>query len=132
SAAIRASGPSRVPRSETSAPLARSASATASAGTTCPAVPPAAITTLGTARCLPSFGGARAASSSAAVDDPQSRSAATGPGRGRGRAALGDVQQQARGGEHHEEARVAVRDERQRDAGERREPHDGEEVDDRL
>ena len=35
------------PTKETSAPSARSASATAIAGTTCPAVPPAAITILG-------------------------------------------------------------------------------------
>ena len=39
-------------RSETSAPLARSSSAIASAGTTCPAVPPAAITILGIVHCF--------------------------------------------------------------------------------
>ena len=40
------------PTNRTSAPSARSASATAIAGTTCPAVPPAAITTFGGSAAL--------------------------------------------------------------------------------
>src|SRR5437762_3225778 len=44
---LSASARPRVPAQMTRAPLSRSSSATASAGTTCPAVPPAAITTVG-------------------------------------------------------------------------------------
>src|SRR5436190_4338749 len=130
---MRASGPPCAPRNETSAPLSRSSSATARAGTTCPAVPPAAITTLGTSRGAPSSGGARAgASLSTAVDDPQSRSAAPPTRGGGGRPAPRDVEQEPGRGEHHQQARVAVRDEGKRHARERREAHDREEVDDRL
>src|SRR6478672_5652957 len=82
SASIR----SRVPRKETSAPLARSSAATAIAGTTCPAVPPAATTTLGalsTARSAPFTG----PSVAPALDDAQFASAGGPP--------AGDAQDQA-------------------------------------
>src|SRR3712207_7895869 len=57
----------------------------------------------------------------AAIDDAQSSTAARRPAPGPGAAALGDVQQQADGGEQDKHARVAVGDERQRHAGERSE-----------
>ena len=78
-----------------------------------------------------------------AVDNPQSRRA---PGRGAGRSAgparaarcspagplccrtPGDVEDQARRGEGHHQARPAVGDEGQRDPGERGEAEDGEQV----
>src|SRR4051794_15217975 len=106
---MRASGPPDAPRNEMSAPLPRRSAATARTGTTRPAVPPAAMTTLGTSRGAPFSGGAAApASPSTAVDDPQSRSAAFPTRGGGGRPALRDVEQKARRGEHHQQARVAV------------------------
>ncbi len=103
------------PTNTTSAPSARSASATASAGTTCPAVPPAAITISG---------------------------ALTATARGRGPALVDrsqrlaprsrDVEQQPDDGQHHAEVRRRVRDERQRHAGQRRDPEHDEDVEDPL
>src|SRR5690348_16909492 len=84
------------PAKTTSWPSARSASATASAGTTCPAVPPAAITAFTIA---------------GSCHDLQ-----LGAARGR------DVEQQADAREQHDQVRRAVGDERQWHAGERREP----------
>src|SRR5437773_6473651 len=74
-----------------------SSSATASAGSTCPAVPPAAIRHLSCRSPIPR-----------------------------------DVKEDADRDELHHEARPAVRDERQRDPGQRREPEDGRKVDRRL
>src|SRR5687768_3721598 len=100
-----ASARSRVPRKLTSAPSARSASATAIAGTTWPAVPPAAITTRG----MP------------ALHRAQVR-----------RSAGGDVEQQPHRTQQHDQRRRSRRDERERDAGERREAEDGVDVEQRL
>src|SRR5919198_88773 len=86
----RASARSGEPANVTRAPRARSASATASAGSTWPAVPPAAIRHAG-ASC--------------------SRIAR-------------DVKEDPDRGEPDDEARPAVRDEGQRDPGQRREAHD--------
>src|SRR5205823_13318791 len=91
-----ASARSGDPANVTRTPRARSASATASAGRTCPAVPPAAIRHL-SSRC-------------------------TGM-------ATGDVKEDAHRRELDDEARATVRDERQRDPGQGREPEDGGQVD---
>src|SRR5919197_2190946 len=88
----RASTRSGDPANVTLAPRARSSSATASAGRTCPDVPPAAI---------------------------RHRSSP------RSRMATGDVKEDAHRGELDDEAGAAVRDERERNPGERREPEDG-------
>src|SRR5829696_9055896 len=95
----------------TSAPLARSSSATAMAGTTCPAVPPAATTTLvspPTYRSTPSFARGR----TPAIDDAQFASAG---GRRTARrlrgAAAGHVEDQADSQERRHQAAVAVGDE---------------------
>src|SRR4051794_36456441 len=129
-----ASARSRVPRKLTSAPSARSASATAIAGTTCPAVPPAAITTRATCCAFPP-------AVWAALDHAQSRRA---PGRGAaplrarparrslGRRAPGHAQDQAGGGKGEHQAGPSIGDEWQRNARERREAEDGEEVERRL
>ncbi len=92
-ASIRSGEPAKL----TLAPRALNASATASAGRTCPAVPPAAIThlILLAGCCI--------------VDR--------------------DVKEDADGGEAGDEARATVADERERDAGERRDAQDGAEVD---
>src|SRR5688572_8709714 len=112
----------------TSAPRSASASATASAGTTCPAVPPAAITTRGTSTSRsPDGPGARAAAVEDAKVAPAGR--ARRPGGHRRRPARGDVEQQPDGREGDDEAAVAVGDEWERDAGQRREAEDREEVD---
>src|ERR1700727_1860492 len=92
---------------ETEAPSARSASGTASAGTTCPAVPPAPITILGAFK----FG---------RPNDLESR-----PG-------SSDVEQQTDPGEQDAEIRRGVGDERQGDAGQRGEPEHHEDVEDSL
>ena len=71
----------------------------------------------------------------AAARPPSTTRSLAAPLRARGGAApaaLGDVEQQPDRGEHHKEARVAVGDERQRHAGQRREAEDREQVDDRL
>src|SRR5206468_10765696 len=95
----RASTRSGDPANVTSAPRARSASATASDGATWPTVPPAAIRHLNSrAPCM----------------------------------TTGDVKEDARRQEVDHEARAAVRDERQRDPGQRRDAEHRREVDDRL
>src|SRR5205085_7062508 len=104
------------PTNVTSAPSARSASATASAGTTCPAVPPAAIRIRGPA-AVTAFAPASAAPAAAAVDDLE-------PPRPRTR----DVEQQPDRDEHHGQVRRRVGDERQGDAGQRRQPEHDEDV----
>src|SRR5262245_30577089 len=88
------------PAKTTSAPRALSDSATASAGITCPAVPPAAIRHTGWRFdcCM--------------VD--------------------GDVKEDPDGGQHDDQTRPAVGDERERDPGQRREAEDGGEIDQRL
>src|SRR3954469_18501041 len=91
----RASTRSGDPAKVTSTPRARSASATASDGATCPTVPPAAISAR-SCRCA---------------------------------STTGDVKEHAHGQERDNEARAAVRDEWQRNPGERREPEHGREVD---
>src|SRR5688572_19992242 len=96
------------PTKTTWLPSDRSSSATASAGTTCPAVPPAAITTL---RSI-------AARSWHGPDDAV--------------ASRGDVEQQAHRGEQGQQRRRARRDERQRHAGQGREAEHGEDVERRL
>src|SRR5436189_3173766 len=88
----------------TCAPSAHSASATASAGTTWPAVPPAAITIFG------------------AVTDRAKPSCPW----------LRDVQQQADRRQHDAEVRGGVGDERQRDARQRRQPQYDEDVEQAL
>src|SRR4051794_30222366 len=100
------------PTKLTSAPSARSASATAIAGTTWPAVPPAAITIRGGSltRVLRPLG-----------NRAEMRGAA-------GR----DVQQQPHAGEQHDQRRGAGRDERQRHAGEWREAEHGIDVEQGL
>src|SRR4051794_2853200 len=85
------------PAKLTVTPRAVSASATASDGSTWPAVPPAAITHASPVRSI-----AR------------------------------DVKEDADGGEHDDEARAAVGDERERDPRQRREAHHRREVDRRL
>src|SRR5947209_10759308 len=105
------------PANSTSAPLARSASATASAGTTWPAVPPAAISTRGAL-----------IGTAAAVDRPQRRAHALA----RVRRIRRDREQETHRAEQHHQVRVAVRHERERHAGERRHAHDREEVERRL
>src|SRR5207302_2626335 len=92
----RASARSGDPANVTLTPRALSASATASAGRTCPAVPPAAIRHL-SSRCTCM--------------------------------ATGDVKEDAHRRELHHETRPAVRDERKRDSGQRREAEDGGEID---
>src|SRR5581483_11934931 len=94
-----------------SAPSARSASATASAGTTCPAVPPAPITTFG---ALTRGDLDRELVAVERAQAPGSRSR--------------DVQQPADAGEHHTQIRRRVGDERQRDARQRRETQHDEYV----
>src|SRR6478735_12337859 len=96
------------PTKTTRAPSARSASATASAGTTCPAVPPAAMTIVG-------------AMAAGSFHDAQM---GTAPG--------GDVEQQPHAGQQHGQVRRSVGDEGQRHAGQRRQPQDGEDVQARL
>src|SRR3954452_14588707 len=96
------------PTNTTRAPSARSASATASAGTTCPAVPPAAITIVG-------------AIAAGSCHDLELRAASGG-----------DVQQEAHAREQHGQVGRAVGDERQRHAGQRREAEHGEYVQARL
>src|SRR2546421_3043660 len=97
-----ASGTSRAstrpgdPANVTSTPRARSASATASDGATCPTVPPAAIRHRS---CLCSS------------------------------MTTGDVKEDADRQERDDEARASVRDERQRNPGQRGEPEHGCEVD---
>src|SRR5436305_1869942 len=93
---------------ETLAPWALSASATARAGTTWPAVPPAPITIRGS-RTPHAFYGPQA---------PRSR--------------LGDVEQEPYRGEHHTQVGGCVGDEWQWDAGERGEPQHDEDVEDAL
>src|SRR6185436_3062247 len=94
----RASARSGDPANVTRAPRFRSASPIASAGRTCPAVPPAAIrNALCSRSCI-----AR------------------------------DVKEDPDAGERDHEARAAVRDKRQRNPGQRREPHHRSEVDRRL
>jgi hypothetical protein len=93
------------------------------AGTTCPAVPPAATTTLaalGTARSAPSAGSRGAP----ALDDAQFASG-SGP---RARHAEDQPNREQR----RQQAAVAVGDEGQGHPGQRRQPHHGEEVDRRL
>src|SRR3954452_9825225 len=90
------------PIQTTSAPSAPSAPAPASAGTTWPAVPPAAITTF-------------------TLDHPQLH-----------RVPRGDVEQHPDRGQQDEGVRLPVGDERQGHAGERREPEDHEDVERRL
>src|SRR5687767_7970887 len=119
----------RVPRKVTVAPLARSSSATAMAGTTCPAVPPAAMTTLGTC--------SRAPFTPSRFPVGHEAQFASGPGRfawaGLGDpSAGGDVEHQTHAGKADEKAAVAIGDEGQRDAGQRGEAHHGEQVDHRL
>src|SRR5918994_1558876 len=88
----------RSPRTkETTAPSARSASATAMAGTTCPAVPPAAITMRRAPMPLLPCAGI--------LDGAQLR-----------RAAARDVEQQAHAAEQDDQRRRARRDERERHA----------------
>src|SRR5215218_2446967 len=103
---------SRVPRKETSAPLARSSAATAMAGTTWPAVPPAATTTFGfpgTARSAPFVAGR-----APAFDDAQFASAAPRRrARRLGGAAAGDVEDQADREQGRDQAAVAIGDEGQ-------------------
>src|SRR5881398_3099949 len=94
----------------TSASSARSASATASAGTTCPAVPPAPIT-IRVALTRP--GGV--------PDDLQAP-----------RAWPRDVQQNPDRGQQHAQIGRRVGDERQRDPGQRRDPEHDEDVEDAL
>src|SRR6478672_5086517 len=96
----RASARSGDPANVTRAPRSRSACPTASAGRTCPAVPPAAIRNTG-ASC--------------------SRSCIAR-----------DVKEDSDAGERDHEARAAIRDERQRNPGQRGEPHHGREIDRRL
>src|SRR5207237_803309 len=88
----------RDPANVTVTPRSRSASATASAGRTCPAVPPAAIR-------------------HASFDDSLIH---------------GDVKENPDRREQDDEARAAVRDEGQRNAGQRRDTEHGREVDRRL
>src|SRR5918992_4871846 len=95
SASTRSGDPANVTRT----PRSRSAAATASDGTTWPAVPPAAI------RHASSGGGAL-------IDR--------------------DVKEDADAREQDDEARAAVRDEREGDAGQRREPEHGGQVHGRL
>src|SRR5205823_5385703 len=91
----------------TSAPSARSASATASAGTTCPAVPPAPITIgVGVTRW--------------------------GLHHRKPLAGSRDVEDQADRGEHHTQIRRRIVDERQWDAGERRKAQHDEDVENSL
>src|SRR6187551_834603 len=103
-------------------PLARRSAATAMAGTTWPAVPPAATTTLatpGTARSAPS-----ACGRPPTLDDAQFASAGGPP--------AGDVEDQPHREQRRHQTAVAVGDEGQRHAGQRRQPHHREEVDRRL
>src|SRR5262249_30700445 len=143
-----ASARSRVPRKVTVAPSAQSASATAIAGTTCPAVPPAAITTRAIARWAPSasrFTGCPSLFSehprTTALDHAESRRA---PGRGVSAAAtaasrcpgggrfVGDVQDQAGGRQGEDQAGPPVGDEGERHPGQGRQTEHGEEVEGRL
>src|SRR6266576_1084995 len=116
------------PMKVTSAPSARSAPATASAGTTCPAVPPAAITILlGAALTAQSCRFARTGVAGPAA------SRALPPARGRhgahvSRRAGSYVQQQAHARQHHQQAARAVGDEWERDARQRRDAEHGENV----
>src|SRR3981081_2012236 len=109
------------------APSARSASATASAGTTCPAVPPAAITIfLGTSLTLPPCLSARRGGGDAPLgalfaagglvvgrgDGTRAPSLRGGHGADVGGATGGDVQQQAHRRERYDQAARAVGDKR--------------------
>src|SRR5215211_1486882 len=94
-ASIRSGDPAKL----TLTPRAVSASATAIAGRTCPAVPPAAMRHL--SDCFD-------------------------------RMVLRDVKEDADGGERDDQARAAVRDERKRNARQRRDAHHRTEVDGRL
>src|SRR3954471_24841684 len=100
------------PAKTTSAPSARSASAMAIAGTTWPAVPPAAMTILGGALTF----GLRSR-------DGVERM---------GVAARRDVQQQPHRAQEDDQGRRAARDERQRHAGQRRETEHGVDVEQGL
>src|SRR6188474_3029188 len=119
----------------TSAPLARSSSAIASAGTTCPAVPPAAITILGIPRCsrsriveppysgrslLAPIGRTLLALVAVLLDQTQVSLALLPPlppaARLDRNAALGDVAKEPHRREQNDQAAVAVGDERQRNA----------------
>src|SRR4051794_28770699 len=100
------------PTKLTSAPSARSASAMAMAGTTCPAVPPAAMTILGGSVTLVPR----------SWDGVERVRVAAG----------GDVEQQPHRPEHDDERGGTAGDERQRDAGERREAEDGVDVEQGL
>src|SRR4051794_10888967 len=111
-AGTSSASPRSPPTKETVAPSARSASATAMAGTPRRAVPPAAITTCGALILAP---GARRA------DGAEVR-----------RSAAGHVEQEAHRAEQDDERGGAGRDERQRHAGERREAENGVDVEQRL
>src|SRR6185312_11228642 len=125
------------PTNTTRAPSARSASATASAGTTCPAVPPAPITTSG------ALTSARRAPPAACAGPALPVLAAPLPvGGGDRRLALHhlqasgprprDVEQDSHRGQHHTQVRRCIGDERQRHTGERRQSEHDEDVEESL
>src|SRR5437870_2761707 len=113
-----ASSPRRPPRNRMLTPLSisRSASATASNGLTCPAVPPPTSST-------------RQARGLCPREPPRGRCPPNSPGAG-GRCppSLTNVQEDTDGDESDAERGAAVRDERERDPGHRREACDDRHV----
>src|SRR6185437_16248562 len=132
------------PMNVTLAPSARSASATASAGITCPAVPPAAITILFSA--LPTAPSCRFPSLGVGYSSPRRLGVARWAGGLHLRASPlpglhsshvrgptgGDVEQQPHRRERDDQAARPVGDEGQRHPRERREPQNCEHVEQRL